>query len=1293
MTEYSVKQLQFIDQYRQTQKLGYVLSNDAVVELIKKDIEKTGNVYPGFEYLGVNAAKNTKKKSAQPPFITKDVKLGSVFGFGYNTEISDTQNSTPSAVIPMRPDLSEIVDKFKEIKTDISKADVVLKYIHKDNVLDIITKYKEINGTSLFEDLLQEIPSKQAERDKLGDVLNTLYRAIYKDKNGLLINMQDSSTSNKTKGHQNNQPEFTAQSDDTSVRVFDLPISDMYEFTYLETKVDFKTLLALTTTKGNDDIIKKYIAQIEKDVETRKAIDSKPLLVHVDNATNGYSFAIDVAQGSFDYQLDHNGVTGWIANYIAYLWDSDNVAHRVQNDINTASKYVNELQNCRTKGEFEKKFKEIFKKDYDSYSMDKYTKLRQQYQQTYQAHLTERMFLYNFSDILNNEKLKDHYAHIPTNRQLGEGAYDQLLETRQQKYDRYVKQYNNYLNNVEKKGSFDEELEAVGLSNASLDEKYEFLRNLIIFRYNMHHADTVRACNGRKYEDVEDEYNKAYIKAFGNNEIMRRVDEYNMSQQKGAQYVKMTAVAAACIATGALTAGAGSLPILGGLTTSETLTVAAIGGLTSSGLELADQTANVFYQAITSDDNFSKAFDDAFAKEMDLGKALKSGAATAGTIIAFSIAGQPAKMVVDKLIPIPKVASGASTSEVFNALKAQSLAMSATNFLMMEGAEYIMTGKITWEGTVFAVAVTVAGQILSINKINTQQQTIVEEQYKPEYRRAKHQLGLSGIDDSKITEPVLKNIKRQVNMKLHPDRQINNSGEVPDVMVEISIDGEPVKIRMNTKNIGELNIALDIVEKYTVKTSNKPVDMTTQEGKIYARQEALNSANTREDFVAIRERANLIPNIAEKNKLYGIYENKLETTHPELGPNNILRAGAKLGGLTIDEFTSVLKTKQPDGKAFYATWDGKVKVAPLDIANEEAYQVRLSKPKEEYETAFAEIVKIRRTIEEKLEIELKDIDALSYTDMLDEDINFINKQYKDVIQQKLNAILEKNGGQSLPKDTILNINDKGVLILAKGEKPTLIYNKDGFNREAFRSWLQATNIELERALETELPSCLSLKKEVNQLLLDIKPYLKAYKNYRGVVKNLDFSIQKENSKRSVEEINGDKVVFFSEIDGERLDGEKEYVEISLADSQEYDNVITKEYADILPSIEDRNAYTHVKHRLFKRGGASIDKVRTELDRIRSALQEDNLFDGVPQLEKTKGARIGYLPSSGLSSRERYSLLIPCENDYIHVVLSKDLKIVTYIHPLEQPVVDRSFKALIKNNNGYIFVNGEGEIVE
>lgn len=81
MTGFNVQQRATIDNYRSRHKLGFVLSDEAIVELIKKDMEQTGVVYAGFESLAKSVAKShIKQPTSNANINVKTNNRASIFG-------------------------------------------------------------------------------------------------------------------------------------------------------------------------------------------------------------------------------------------------------------------------------------------------------------------------------------------------------------------------------------------------------------------------------------------------------------------------------------------------------------------------------------------------------------------------------------------------------------------------------------------------------------------------------------------------------------------------------------------------------------------------------------------------------------------------------------------------------------------------------------------------------------------------------------------------------------------------------------------------------------------------------------------------------------------------------------------------------------------------------------------------------------------------------------------------------------------------------------------------------------
>ena len=123
MAEFNVQQKATIDNYRSTHKLGFVVTDEYIAELIKKEMEQTGVVYAGFESLAKSVAKSQIKQPTQN--TNANVKINataSIFG----TQIVDNEfdlgfsGKTTNTYPEIQPteSQSEAINFLKDITSD-----------------------------------------------------------------------------------------------------------------------------------------------------------------------------------------------------------------------------------------------------------------------------------------------------------------------------------------------------------------------------------------------------------------------------------------------------------------------------------------------------------------------------------------------------------------------------------------------------------------------------------------------------------------------------------------------------------------------------------------------------------------------------------------------------------------------------------------------------------------------------------------------------------------------------------------------------------------------------------------------------------------------------------------------------------------------------------------------------------------------------------------------------------------------------------------------------------------------
>ncbi len=140
MSEYSIQQKKIINQYRASHKLGFVISDDAVVSIMQKEMQKTGKVYPGFEYLVKSSGKNDSHS------ILLRNSQSNVFGTGFikdkNIGISVERKPKDYATIQPTSQQAEAISFLKNIT---SQASLIVNERDKESgvLSDVVDSWQE----------------------------------------------------------------------------------------------------------------------------------------------------------------------------------------------------------------------------------------------------------------------------------------------------------------------------------------------------------------------------------------------------------------------------------------------------------------------------------------------------------------------------------------------------------------------------------------------------------------------------------------------------------------------------------------------------------------------------------------------------------------------------------------------------------------------------------------------------------------------------------------------------------------------------------------------------------------------------------------------------------------------------------------------------------------------------------------------------------------------------------------------------------------------------------------------
>lgn len=250
------------------------------------------------------------------------------------------------------------------------------------------------------------------------------------------------------------------------------------------------------------------------------------------------------AQLSLNGQLASEGWAGKIADSVSMLWNSNNRAVLVQEDINKYNEQINDLKKSVKEDKFTDKFKEIFGVDYNQSNIKKYEKTAKQFNMAIttksvsdivSAKLKEDLDIYSE----NNGELKDKIEKVP-NYYANTGSVPYFNKTTK-KEDILNNLENNLVSIIGSKDTLNSTLKASGMDTEKMSdqEKYNAYGLMANFLIETTKQTSINLSKGKNIKELKKEYDDAYVKAYGTkNHIQERVDKYNRSQIIGAAAVR-----------------------------------------------------------------------------------------------------------------------------------------------------------------------------------------------------------------------------------------------------------------------------------------------------------------------------------------------------------------------------------------------------------------------------------------------------------------------------------------------------------------------------------------------------------------------------------------------------------------------------------------------------------------------------------------------------------------------------------------------------------------------------------
>lgn len=260
--------------------------------------------------------------------------------------------------------------------------------------------------------------------------------------------------------------------------------------------------------------------------------------------TNTLNQTAENAQTSLDGQIANDGWAGRTADAVSVLWNSKNRAKLVQADIDSYREQVKELDDSIKEDKFTDKFKEMFGVEYNHSNIIRYNKKAEQYKTAVttecMAKLTEEKLS---KDIKLFDKLSGNLQDINEIKIIPNAVTGSIPYYNQttSKEDIFNNMENSLVEIFGDKKVLDTVITAGGqdVNEASKEEKYKAYGFVAKFLLETS-KETAKQCRkGQSLEEIKKDYDKAYEKAYGNkNDIQKRVDKYNRSQEIGAAVVR-----------------------------------------------------------------------------------------------------------------------------------------------------------------------------------------------------------------------------------------------------------------------------------------------------------------------------------------------------------------------------------------------------------------------------------------------------------------------------------------------------------------------------------------------------------------------------------------------------------------------------------------------------------------------------------------------------------------------------------------------------------------------------------
>ena len=400
---------------------------------------------------------------------------------------------------------------------------------------------------------------------------------------------------------------------------------------------------------------------VTREERTSKVTDNSTMR---DSTIDAGLAAYEENNSNLQAQLDRDG---WCADlYEGLKWcvGSDNLDENVKADLTEFRSTLGELQLAKVNGgdeAFDAKFKEIFGVDYDPNLARGYSKMQNDYANASALTVQIEGFDKEFASSIN-----------------GQESYATMV----QKYGDYIKSVNPEITDgnvaVETGIALAMEKDNIDFNIATEDQKKQYLINILSDTQKGFKTELEKYTRGKSLDTMKKDLDQACVSVFGNKgDIVSRVNNYVISQQKGGAATAAVLKVAGAIAVTVLTGGTGTAALL---------TAAGSTAAISATVDLTDRaTSKVGLQ------------------DGEVFNILKNATIDGATVFAGG--------------KLTKAAMCFKNPNAFVQAGGRMLAQTSGDVAIGAAAEYGQTGEITIEGVTFQAIFSGAGNLIALKQI------------------------------------------------------------------------------------------------------------------------------------------------------------------------------------------------------------------------------------------------------------------------------------------------------------------------------------------------------------------------------------------------------------------------------------------------------------------------------------------------------------------------------------------------------------------------------------------------